>query len=606
MYLSSFKLRDFRSYRTVQELRLNPELTILAGRNNVGKTALLRGLRLLQEHVPGAGSSFRAEFIWALSHDELGRAFPAGVNTVLAEYVTPRKVYELQAVFGQEPQYTNINTARGHLWKLADQFLLEAKIVDSSLYFAPHVITTPNAAPTLEWQWKGEDTSRQEILDQWWNLISSLILSSYYIHPRRTGSQSQLFEVTEGLAPDGANLTTVLATLSNNYRFTTFEQIQQFMRAAFPEITRIEVQMAPGGNNGGTPITRAQIQVVYGESGGLTVPLEHCGTGIEQMLMLATAILTAKTPRLFLIDEPHAFLHPAAERSLLQFIQDHPQHQYVVATHSPVFLNAFPLTQTRLITIGSDGSQINDVQHAAQILDEVGITAADLWSTDAMLWIEGASDVATMEEIIAGSDGWKQMSCRVVAMPDLMRSVSTSANKARQAVEFCESVREAISPIRVESLFVFDGDEKPDRLKEDIRAATAGRARFLLVRELENLFLSPPAIHAVLSEVCADAGTEPPSLEQIARDIEELVMQTGNHKMYKHDPGKPDEAKVVGSQVLHELWWKWALTQYDKVRDGRELAKAVSQCDPARLEPLRAFLGELVEMVRTKRKEASG
>jgi predicted ATPase len=126
---------------------------------------------------------------------------------------------------------------------------------------------------------------------------------------------------------------------------------------------------------GGANPPTAVISLVYGGAeSDLTAPLQDCDTGIEQMFMIATAILTAKNPKLFLIDEPHAFLHPAAERYLLRLMQEHLEHQYVVATHSPVFLNSLPLHSTRLITISGAGSQINSVQEATEILESGGNT----------------------------------------------------------------------------------------------------------------------------------------------------------------------------------------------------------------------------------------
>jgi len=284
-------------------------------------------------------------------------------------------------------------------------------------------------------------------------------------------------------------------------------------------------------------------------------------------LMLATALLTATTPRLFLIDEPHAFLHPAAERSLLRLIRSHPEHQYVIATHSSVFLNAVPLSQTRLITIDGSGSHINDVlDNTAEILTELGVTAADLWLADALFWIEGPSDVGAVEALIATMPEVQDVTIRVLAMPDWMRSLSSSERKAESTVRFCEAVRDAIMPFKVPSLFVFDADEKTDDFKERITAATGNRARFLPARELENLFLVPAAIQKVLANPCSAAGTPIPSVNVVTRSLEELLHHTDDRKLYKIDPGAPDPAKVVGSEVLNQLWWQLTTTSYDKIK----------------------------------------
>jgi predicted ATP-dependent endonuclease of OLD family len=35
------------------------------------------------------------------------------------------------------------------------------------------------------------------------------------------------------------------------------------------------------------------------------------------------------------IDEPNSFLHPDAARTLIRILKQHPQHQYIITTHSP-------------------------------------------------------------------------------------------------------------------------------------------------------------------------------------------------------------------------------------------------------------------------------
>jgi predicted ATP-dependent endonuclease of OLD family len=311
------------------------------------------------------------------------------------------------------------------------------------------------------------------------------------------------------------------------------------------------------------------------------------------MFMIATAILTAKDPKLFLIDEPHAFLHPAAERHLLRLMQDHSEHQYIVATHSPVFLNSLPLRSARLITISDTGSQINSVQEAAEILESVGITAADLWSADNLLWVEGPSDVSMIKRLIAIHGGLSANLCRIVSMPNWIRSASSSASRAEEMVKFCESVRETILPAKVHCLFLFDGDEKRQELREQIKIATAGHARFLPVRELENLLLVPAAIHATLSAICEALDLKPPSIEQITDDLDQALNDTKNRMLYKVSVAGPDRTRVVGSEVLSLLWRKWALAEYDKVADGPDLLEQVYRLESTSLNPLVEILMEL-------------
>lgn len=423
---------------------------------------------------------------------------------------------------------------------------------------------------------------------------------TFHIQANRHGSEKMQYVATTELAPDGRNLTTVIATLFQNFHDDIFLEIERFMRSVFPEIQRIR---APA--EGGTPIMFTEVFLYDDTSGSSPVPLAECGAGIEQMLMLATAIYTANGPRLFLIDEPHAFLHLSAERSLLQLFRKHPEHQYIVATHSPLIINSVATAQNRLITKGGEGSHITDVKHVTSILDAIGLTAADLGITDVMLWIEGQSDAEVAEEVLAYFPELQQFTWRVRPMPNWVRGTHASVGKAKQMMEFCDRLLKDIWPVRIPSFFLFDGDETAQSQKEEFKKETGGRARLLPVREIENLFLSPGAIHAVLSGLCSDpqVGKTLPTLQEVTERLQALLNDTSNKKLYNYKvvPSGPDESLVIGSYVLERLWWEFAESQYDKVAYARILTKEVIKLQPEKLEPLRTLLEEWTALVLQSR-----
>jgi hypothetical protein len=310
--------------------------------------------------------------------------------------------------------------------------------------------------------------------------------------------------------------------------------------------------------------------------------------------MLATAVLTSQQDRIFLIDEPHAFLHPDAEKSLIKFINAHARHQYVAATHSGVFLNAYPLRQTRLLTIDNEGTRINDVSNSVEVLEAVGITASDLWSSRHLVWVEGPSEKLVLDYLIETDEALSDLSLRVAAMPDAARSAARSARTAQATVEFCGAITAAVLPLRVNSMFIFDSDEKSRELRDRVEEVTGGSARFLEVRELENLYLSPGAIQAVIAEKCHDLELQAPTEAEVQARLNELVQQTGDPALYRLQPDEPSAAKVAGSEVLPRLYWEWTQSEYDKVVDGLKIAKALHEREAAALEPLLALVREFV------------
>lgn len=79
-------------------------------------------------------------------------------------------------------------------------------------------------------------------------------------------------------------------------------------------------------------------------------PLEMAGTGFLQIVQIFAYLLKFK-PRLLLIDEPDAHLHPSTQERLIKTIEEaaleFPDTQFIITTHSPSFIRACG-SQTRV------------------------------------------------------------------------------------------------------------------------------------------------------------------------------------------------------------------------------------------------------------------
>src|SRR4029079_16402970 len=58
------------------------------------------------------------------------------------------------------------------------------------------------------------------------------------------------------------------------------------------------------------------------------VPLPDAGTGVGQILAMAFAIVGARS-NVILVDEPNAYLHPGALRSLIEYMADRGDQQFI-------------------------------------------------------------------------------------------------------------------------------------------------------------------------------------------------------------------------------------------------------------------------------------
>src|SRR5690349_6514009 len=71
--LEAFEVQGFQSYWECQRVELDKHLTLLAGRNDVGKSALLRAMRVFVEPQEGDRPDARFVFRFRIATEELLR-----------------------------------------------------------------------------------------------------------------------------------------------------------------------------------------------------------------------------------------------------------------------------------------------------------------------------------------------------------------------------------------------------------------------------------------------------------------------------------------------------------------------------------------------------
>ncbi len=598
--LRSLSVSGFRSIHTPQELSLSPDLTVLVGRNNVGKSAFLHAMAPQQAERPGRDPlCFSTRMAWTITSDILHTYLEVG-----HWYVSPisdflRSAQEVDFEFElQELQPTaHLRTAQfevpgdSALPNLGAQSLQvsSARLGLSSVSVS--LERRAKRAPlqgTFTWA-DGTDpalSAMPQLPSMVFALCQELLNSTFYIGPLRAPAPRVQLNAATQLTPDGSNLTNVLADLYNNHRRTIYPKVEEFVREAFPEIAHVDIDLQHGLH------PSVEVAIVYPGPSGDRVPLQYCGTGIEQALLLAVAVLATPSARVLLIDEPHAYLHPHAERALLRLLSTHPGKQYTVATHSPIFIAAARSGALYLFKRGPQGTEILNPATELDILSELGVTPSHAWASEAILWVEGPTEVGIFD-VIGRYEPSLLAGISIESMPSKLRAARSRPSELGRLDSMIREIARALSPFEARFALLFDRDEIRGSARDEAAGAAQSAVRFLPCREVENLLMHAGAIARLISAKREVIGLPSVALSEVADSLQSILADTSNRDLYPGGATTSDPVAVKGSRVLELVFATFDNLRYDKVVDGAALATLVLELAPDRLAPLREVLATL-------------
>lgn len=396
MRISRFQIRNYKSFLVSEEVSLTSGFNVIIGQNNAGKSALLEALSTSFENMPHRSrktlsnrgdiilnSMSEAEICFELKPDELSSILRNRASFfVPIEPRSERENREREVRFlslFEMPAIALRCTFQGGNAVTSAFFEGDGNIISAS-----KMEFRINPATNLPERTSGDIISSSPNTTIAFDVAQTLRTRVYFFKAERLKiGEAGSVQPTSILTPDASNLPQVLHVLLTKNR-PRFERFERLVKVVFPQITQITIP--PVGPNTLRIMVWDDEPDLWRED--LAIALAESGTGISQVLAILYVVVTADFPQTIIIDEPQSFLHPGAVRKLIRILKaNYPQHQYIVATHSPIAMTEMD-PQTILLVRKEQGESairivnVTEAEELRGLLSEIGTSLADVFGAD--------------------------------------------------------------------------------------------------------------------------------------------------------------------------------------------------------------------------------
>lgn len=385
MKIKRIKIKNFRSIGE-EGINFEPKdrLNIIVGENNVGKSNILKALKLLVDTLEGKHKELD-EIEWyngitereieisvevTLTEEEIDEGIQNLVGTTPIDNKT--KIKRIKKDFGDKVEITMCHKKRDKLW---NSILFKWGI----LYFdmSKKGFLNPEAKNWSSYhkvEWAGmlseyisesNEKSINNIIEEKLQEIDNPLVEfdqTHSIYLTFTTMFKENFKVFEDIRqkPEGEGgdalesfngrlIADVLYNLSTGYapEKKIYKSFQEKFVALFPNLVLEAVK---------DKISKKPDIHVIKKTTNYEVPLNSMGTGIIEIVIFLTNIIASKN-KVFGIEDPELHLHPHAQRLLFGILQEFMgNNQLFIITHSPLFVDVKRIESLILIREENGGT----------------------------------------------------------------------------------------------------------------------------------------------------------------------------------------------------------------------------------------------------------
>lgn len=383
--LSSFSVNNYRSITTAHKIQTH-NMTVLVGKNNEGKSNILRALTLAMDIMKIYADNPRALNFsprYLRNRYDWERDYPVSLQE---KRPGGSSIIDLTFELDQQ-EITNI------------RMLTNIRVTSN----IPVRISINNSNAKIDIPKKGTPAfsnieNKQKIIDFVCSKIDFNFIPAVRTEQDALRVVDSLIEnelATLESMPEYAEATDIINRLQQNVLNQIASHIIAPMQEFLPTVKDIQIHIQKEKRR---VALRRNIEVIIDD--GTPTPIQQKGDGIKSLTALAMLNIPNNENRVSVIaiEEPESHLHPESARQLYDTIVAlSGNHQIVLTTHSPLFVNRTSLNENIIVSSG----KATPVKRIKDIRDVLGTKVSDnLINAENILIVEGETDKIVLEKLL--------------------------------------------------------------------------------------------------------------------------------------------------------------------------------------------------------------
>lgn len=385
MKLASFSVSNFRSITTAHKIQTH-NITVLVGKNNEGKSNILRALTLAMDIMKFYATN------------------PRSLNSY-SRYYKHSYNWERDYPFSLQGKNPNGCSSIDLIFELSDQEFIDIRLLTGIRLSSniPVRVSINHSTVKIDIPKRGsqafsDSENKQKIIEYVCNKIDF-----NFIPAIRT--ENDAIRVVDSLIgnelaslesdPQYVSATDTINQLQQNVLNRIANQIVIPLREFLPSVQDIQIHIQKDQRRAAL---RRNIEVIIDD--GTPTSIQQKGDGIKSLTALAMLNIPNQEGRVSVIaiEEPESHLHPESARQLYDTILLLAEnHQIVLTTHSPLFVNRTNLKENIIV----DAGKATPVKKIKEIRDVLGTKVSDnLINAENILIVEGEDDKIALEKLL--------------------------------------------------------------------------------------------------------------------------------------------------------------------------------------------------------------